>query len=121
MSDLRKGIEDWLNKQGFPLEFKAAQVFAASGYETEQGVYLPDPKEGLLREIDVVASKDPGAVVELDTLQPRASIGCSLLVERVGGVERELANVALRGSKESCNLFRVEEFVGWTGGCNVRG
>ena len=56
MTDVKAKVSEWLAKQGFPLEFKTAEIFAKQGFETDQGAYITDPKEGKLREIDVIAS-----------------------------------------------------------------
>jgi hypothetical protein len=56
MSDLKAKVAEWLSKQGFPLEFKSADVLAKIGFQIDQGLYLSDPVEGVLREIDVIAS-----------------------------------------------------------------
>jgi hypothetical protein len=56
VSDAKAKVTEWLAKQGFPLEFKTAEVFARNGFETDQGAYITDPVEGTLREIDVIAS-----------------------------------------------------------------
>ena len=56
MTDVRSKVSEWLAKQGFPLEFKAAEIYAKQGFDTDQGSYITDPKEGKLREIDVIAS-----------------------------------------------------------------
>ena len=58
MSDLRDKVSDWLSKQGFPLEFTTAKAFASYGFRADQGAYVPDPKSGVLREIDVIASTE---------------------------------------------------------------
>lgn len=58
MADVKEKVAEWLAKQGFPLEFKAAEVFARQGFQTDQGAYVPDPKEQTLREIDVIASTE---------------------------------------------------------------
>lgn len=56
MSDAQTNVTEWLSKQGFPLEFKAAEIFARNGFETDQGAYITDPIEEIPREIDVIAS-----------------------------------------------------------------
>lgn len=56
MTDLADKVSLWLQEQGFPLEFKVAQVFSNYGFKIDQGAHVPDPNEGVLREIDVIAS-----------------------------------------------------------------
>lgn len=58
MPDLSGRVKEWLEKQGFPLEFAAARIFSNAGFSTDQGAYLSDPREGTLREIDVIASSE---------------------------------------------------------------
>jgi len=58
MADLQTNVTEWLSKQGFPLEFATAKALADQGFRTDQGAYVPDPKTGVLREIDVIASSE---------------------------------------------------------------
>lgn len=51
-------ILDWLQKQGYSLEMRVAQVFRKAGFEVSQFESYVDPNSGDLREIDVVASLD---------------------------------------------------------------
>lgn len=51
-------ILDWLQKQGYSLEMRVAQVFREAGFEVSQFESYVDPNSGDLREIDVVASLD---------------------------------------------------------------
>lgn len=58
MSDensLENNIQNWLAKEGYPLEFKVANIFRSKNFDTFQGRYVNDFKTGLPREIDVVA------------------------------------------------------------------
>lgn len=58
MTDVKSKVAEWLSKQGFPLEFKTAEIFAKQGFETDQGAYVTDPIDATLREIDVIASTE---------------------------------------------------------------
>lgn len=60
MNELDVKVKGWLAKQGFPLEFRTAQIFAAHGLTASQGTYVPDPVSGQLREVDVIASSHLG-------------------------------------------------------------
>ncbi|MBL8263549.1 MAG: hypothetical protein JNM58_14085 [Xanthomonadaceae bacterium] len=58
MSDdsLVEKVGDWLNRQGYPLEFSTAAAFHRAGFRTHQGLYVDDSES--TREIDVVATQD---------------------------------------------------------------
>jgi hypothetical protein len=56
MSDAEHEVKKWLETQGFPLEFLAADRFAKAGFAISQGEYFPDPRGETLRETDVVAT-----------------------------------------------------------------
>jgi hypothetical protein len=56
MTKLHDQVDDWLAKQGFPLEFRTARAFSAQGLRSFQGRYIRDPRTQQLREIDVIAS-----------------------------------------------------------------
>jgi hypothetical protein len=49
-------VGDWLNRQGYPLEFSTAAAFHQAGFRTHQGLYVDDSESA--REIDVVATQD---------------------------------------------------------------
>jgi len=49
-------VNDWLAKQGFPLEFRTARALNAQGLRSFQERYIRDPRTQQLREIDVHAS-----------------------------------------------------------------
>lgn len=52
--DLRRGAEDWLNKEGHPLEMRTYKIFKDAGFRNiSQGGYYRDPKELKWREIDL--------------------------------------------------------------------
>jgi hypothetical protein len=55
MSDLIKGVQKWLDEQGYPLEMKVASAFRAAGFEVTQAGHYIDPETGKSREIDIVA------------------------------------------------------------------
>lgn len=54
--DIQAKIEEWLTKEGYPVEFATAEAFAQHGFTVLQGRFFRDPKEGKVRELDVVAS-----------------------------------------------------------------
>ena len=49
-------VLEWVSKEGYPLEFKTANVFRENGFTAYQGRYVDDFKTGQPREIDVDAS-----------------------------------------------------------------
>ncbi len=54
---LKEKVTEWLETQGYPLEFRVARAFERSGFfETYQGQYIQDDKGGDPREIDVLAN-----------------------------------------------------------------
>lgn len=55
MSELKSKVESWLSKQGFPLEFRVANVFQSHGFSVRQGDYVQSEASEKPREIDVVA------------------------------------------------------------------
>jgi hypothetical protein len=52
---LKEKVADWLESEGFPLEFYTASVFYKNGFDVNQGFYVRDIKSELPREIDVLA------------------------------------------------------------------
>jgi hypothetical protein len=50
-------ILDWLSKEGYPLEYEAANIFKKKKFHTFQGRYVNDYKTDNPREIDVVAQR----------------------------------------------------------------
>jgi hypothetical protein len=48
-------VRDWLEKQGYPLEFQTASAFSAAGIATTQGAHVRETESGPAREIDVIA------------------------------------------------------------------
>lgn len=59
MKEEQQNLEDrvlnWINKEGYPLEFETAKTFASYGFATSQGRYINDPKTRKPKEVDVVA------------------------------------------------------------------
>src|SRR5690242_9702939 len=49
-------VEDWLNHEGYPLEFATATAFRAQGFRATQGYHVRDKATEKALEIDVVAS-----------------------------------------------------------------
>jgi hypothetical protein len=50
-------VRRWFEKEGYPLEFRTAQVFRRNGFRTFQGYYCHGQGQDLL-EIDVLANID---------------------------------------------------------------
>jgi hypothetical protein len=50
---LAERVLDWLEKQGYPLEFRTARAFQDAGFGVRQGTHYR-PEEGPPREIDVI-------------------------------------------------------------------
>lgn len=48
-------VRDWLEREGFPLEMRAAKAFRQAGFEIRQSDLYEDPTTGNVREIDVSA------------------------------------------------------------------
>ncbi len=57
VSDLQTRLTEWLNKEGYPTEFRAASAFCRHGFRVFQGYYVRDDDSDVVREIDVFASK----------------------------------------------------------------
>jgi hypothetical protein len=53
---LKAKIKEWLEKEGFPLEMRAARAFRHTGFEVRQSDIYSDPESGNSREIDVIAA-----------------------------------------------------------------
>jgi hypothetical protein len=51
-------LSQWLEKQGFSLEMRAAAAFRQAGFKVRQSAHYHDRGEGKDREIDVVASQE---------------------------------------------------------------
>lgn len=58
MSDrsLKTKIEEWLEKQGYPLEMRVASIFGRHGFRVIQSDYYTDPRTNAQREIDIYAA-----------------------------------------------------------------
>jgi hypothetical protein len=59
---LGRRVTRWLNKQGFPLEFRVARAFQKAGFEVKQSHYVDIPNHPRPREIDVLAIYDTRAM-----------------------------------------------------------
>ena len=55
---LDKKVREWLEHEGYPLEFQVAKKFQENGFAIRQGSYVNDPNADAPREIDVVAYRD---------------------------------------------------------------
>jgi hypothetical protein len=51
-------ILEWLNKQGYPTEYRVANICHDHGFRVWQGFHVHDDSSGTPREIDVLAVKD---------------------------------------------------------------
>ena len=49
-------VSSWLASEGYPTEFRTANIFQKHGFHVTQGAYVRGDAEGLKREIDVLAS-----------------------------------------------------------------
>lgn len=56
-SDLEKKVREWLDEQGYPLEFKSASVCQRNKFQVRQGYYVREGGTESPREIDVLASR----------------------------------------------------------------
>jgi hypothetical protein len=52
---LLENVGEWLEAEGYPLEFRAANVLRKHGFHSLQGVYVQEGEDGPKREIDVLA------------------------------------------------------------------
>lgn len=77
---LNEKVEQWVNTEGYPLEFRFARAFRRAGFRVFQGYYTHDPNSGTPREIDVYASID----LSKDDLLLRVSfiIECKYIVDK---------------------------------------
>lgn len=62
---LKTQVEEWLGKQGHPLEFLTANMFHQNGFEVIQGSHIRDPKSSTRREIDVLARVNKSVVTDV--------------------------------------------------------
>lgn len=56
ITPLKVKVEDWLEKEGYSLEFLTATAFEKQGFHVMQGENFRDEEHGINREIDVTAS-----------------------------------------------------------------
>jgi hypothetical protein len=64
-------VGDWLQEQGYPLEFRTAAAFQAMGINASQGLYVQQENDGSARELDIVASMRGGLdkiLIEISTV-----------------------------------------------------
>ena len=71
MNNEEKSIEvrvhEWLAKEGYPLEFRAATAFKHAGFDVVRGWYVDGEPGGKRREIDLVATdRGPGRLIGVD-------------------------------------------------------
>src|SRR5262249_24084840 len=55
--DLKSKVAAWLDKEGYPLEFRTANSFRRAGFRVRQSEYVRAEDGDKVREIDVAASK----------------------------------------------------------------
>jgi hypothetical protein len=53
-----KRVREWLEHEGYPLEFQVARKFRDAGFVVRQGTYVKEPGLEAPREIDVIAFRD---------------------------------------------------------------
>jgi hypothetical protein len=53
--DLKSQVREWISKEGYPLEFKTANIFKQNLFAVRQGGYVKDFKTNTPRELDVIA------------------------------------------------------------------
>jgi hypothetical protein len=58
--ELQSRLLEWLQKEGYPLEFATARAFRRAGFRVLRGEYTPPTSDEPAREVDVVASMDLG-------------------------------------------------------------
>ncbi|HWR17974.1 MAG TPA: hypothetical protein VN577_24310 [Terriglobales bacterium] len=58
-------VRNWLEKQGYPLEMRAASLFKQAGFEVRQSWYYPDAETGKSRELDILV-RDPDFIGIVD-------------------------------------------------------
>lgn len=54
---IRKSLKEWLNGEGYPLEFRTAATLQTHDFEVLQGVHALDSDTGKMREIDLLATR----------------------------------------------------------------
>jgi hypothetical protein len=54
-ASLLEKVGSWLKKEGYPLEFRAANILRKHGFHAEQGIYAQTDYNSPKREIDVLA------------------------------------------------------------------
>jgi len=55
---LEERLREWLDEEGYPLEFSTAHVFRTAGFSVRQGTYVRSEDSETPREVDVTASVD---------------------------------------------------------------
>lgn len=63
---LQEQVNEWLRKQGYPLEMRVASALRKSGFSVRQSTYYLDPETGKSRETDIVCSYlEPHGMAEI--------------------------------------------------------
>lgn len=67
-SNLESKIQEWLSKQGYPLEMRIASLIRKkTEFAVRQGWHYQDPESGKSREIDIVFTKEePRGIAEIN-------------------------------------------------------
>lgn len=67
-SNLESKVQEWLSKQGYPLEMRIASlVRKKTEFAVRQGWHYQDPESGKSREIDIVFTKgEPKGIAEIN-------------------------------------------------------
>lgn len=64
-NDLSTKVYEWLKKEGYPLEFEAANILQSSGFLVRQGEYVRNSDGENAREVDILASVAHAAAGEV--------------------------------------------------------
>lgn len=71
-NNLQRNVEEWINKEGIPLEYLTSSIYRKNNFRVQQGNYIIDNDKP--REIDVAASLD-------FNLDPNSTLRISNIVE----------------------------------------
>lgn len=85
--DSLTSVQEWIRKQGYPLEFHVANKLLSSGFHVTQSYYVSDiNKVDTNREIDIVAS------VEYEKIKATLIIECKYTISKPWIIFSSLAN-----------------------------
>jgi hypothetical protein len=77
---LERKIMSWLAEQGYPTEFRAANICRSHGFRVFHGSHVQDEKSQVVREIDVVAAttlRSDGHIIRVEHI-----IECKLSTDK---------------------------------------